>query len=159
MANRFWPGENPLGKQFTIDLVDGGRPREVVGVVGDLRQNLTVPPAPQAFVPYRQLSEIQRANREPQWMSYVVRTSIDSASLLRAIRQVVKQADPNQPVSEVHTMNAIREMWMAGLQFYVVLVTAFGVIALTLAAIGIYGLIARGNLPHARDRHPNGAGR
>jgi len=142
MAKRFWPGQDPLGKRFTIDVVDGGRPREVVGVVADLRQNLQQPPSPQTYVPYMQVPEIQRAGRAPRWMSYIMRTSNASTGLLPAIRQVVKQADPNQPVSEVRTMSGIREMWMAGPRLYMVLVAVFAGIALVLAAIGIYGVIA-----------------
>jgi len=142
MAKRSWPGEEPLGKRFTIDIVDGGRPREVVGVVADLRQRLQEPPSPQVYVPYPQVPEIQRAGRAPRWMSYIMRTSDNSAGLLPAIRQVVKQADPNQPVSEIRTMTEIRDMWMAGPRLYMVLVVVFAGIALVLAAIGIYGMVA-----------------
>ena len=142
MAKRFWPGQEPLGKRFTIDVVDGGRPREVVGVVADLRQRLQEPPSPQVYVPYPQVPEIQRAGRAPRWMSYVMRTSDRAAGLLPAIRQVVRQADPNQPVSEIHTMTEIRDLWMAGPRLYMVLVVVFAGIALVLAAIGIYGMVA-----------------
>jgi putative ABC transport system permease protein len=142
MAKRYWPGEEPLGKRLVIDVVDAGRPREVVGVVSDIRQNLEQEPSPQVYVPYRQVPEIQRAGRAPRWMSYVLRTSNASTGLLPAIRQVVKQADPNQPVSEIRTMTEIHDMWMAGPRLYMVLVLVFAGIALVLAAIGIYGLIA-----------------
>jgi putative ABC transport system permease protein len=110
--------------------------------VADVRQQLQGEPSPQAYVPYAQVPEIQRAGRAPRWMSYILRTSNDSASLLPAIRQVVRQADPNQPVSEVRTMNEIREMWMAGPRLYTLLVVVSAGIALILAAIGIYGMIA-----------------
>jgi putative ABC transport system permease protein len=142
MAKRFWPGEDPLGKRFTFDVVDNGRPREVVGVVADLRQSLQRAPLPQAYVPYVQVPEIQRAGRAPRWMSYIIRTSNASTGLLPAIRQVVKQADPNQPVSEVRTMSGIRDLWMAGPRLYMTLVAVFAAIALVLAAIGIYGMIS-----------------
>jgi putative ABC transport system permease protein len=142
MAKRYWPTEDPLGKRFTIDIVDGGRPREVVGVVADMRQNLDREPAPAAWVPYTQFPEIQRAGRAPRWMSYVLRTSGSSADLLPAVRKVVRQADPNQPVRELRSMTAIRDEWMAGPRFYTVLVGVFAAIAMVLAAIGIYGMIA-----------------
>lgn len=142
MAKRYWPGEEPIGKRFTIDAVDGGHPREIVGMVADLRQNLQREPTPQAYVPYTQVPEIQRAGRAPRWMSYVLRTSSASTGLLPAIQQAVRQADPNQPVSEVRTMTEIRDMWMAGPRLYMVLVVVFAGIALVLAGIGIYGMIA-----------------
>jgi predicted permease len=142
MAKRYWPGEEPIGKRFTIDVVDGGHPREVVGVVADLRQNLQREPTPQAYVPYAQVPEIQRAGRAPRWMSYMLRTSNASTGLLPSIQQAVRQADPNQPVSEVRTMSEIHDMWMAGPRLYMVLVVVFAGIAMILAAIGIYGMIA-----------------
>jgi putative ABC transport system permease protein len=142
MAKRYWPGEDPMGKRFTIDIVDGGRPREVVGVVADMRQNLDHEPTPGAWVPYTQFPDIQRAGRAPRWMSYVIRTSSSSADLLPAVRKVVRQADPNQPVRELRSMTAIRDEWMAAPRFYTVLVVIFAVIAMLLAAIGIYGMIA-----------------
>jgi putative ABC transport system permease protein len=142
MAKRYWSGEEALGKRFTISMVDGGRVREVVGVVADFRQNLERDPAPQAYVPYTQVPETQRAGRAPRWMSYVLRTSNASASLLPAIKQVVRQADPNQPVNEVRTMTGIRELWMAGPRLFMQLMVVFAAIAMVLAAIGIYGMIA-----------------
>jgi hypothetical protein len=160
MAKRFWPNQEPLGKRFTIDVVDGGRPREVVGVVADLRQRLQEPPSPQAYVPYTQVPEIQRAGRAPRWMSYIVRTSDDSANLLPSIRQVVREADPNQPVSEIRSMTQVRDLWMAGPRLYMVLVVVFAGIALILATIGIYGMVAYAvTSPDTRDRHSYGAGR
>jgi putative ABC transport system permease protein len=142
MARRFWPNQEPLGKRFTVDVVDGGRPREVVGVVADLRQRLQEPPSPQAYVPYTQVPEIQRAGRAPRWMSYIVRTSDDSTGLLPSIRQVVREADPNQPVSEIRSMTEVRDLWMSGPRLFMVLVVVFAGIALILAAIGIYGMVA-----------------
>ena len=142
MARRYWPGQEPLGKRFTIEIVDGGRTREVVGVVADVRQDLSEEPSPQVYVPYLQVPEIQRAGRAPRWMSYVLRTSSAPAGLLPGIRQVIRQEDPNQPVTELRSMGEIRDQWMAGPRFYMVLVAVFAAIALVLAAIGIYGMIA-----------------
>jgi putative ABC transport system permease protein len=142
MADRFWPGQDPLGKRFTIDEVDGGRPREVVGVMGDFRQFLDDPPWAQVYVPYTQVAAVQPTGRQPLWMSFILRTSGDSSGLPRAIREVLKQADPNQAVIYSHTMGGMRATATKPLRFYMALAAGFAAIALILAAIGIYGMIA-----------------
>jgi putative ABC transport system permease protein len=143
MANSLWPGQDPLGKRFTLDEVDRGRLREVVGVMSDFRQSLDSTPWAQAYVPYTQVPAVQFAGSQPPlWMSFILRTSGDSSGLPRAIREVLKQADPNQAVIYSHTMGGMRATATKPLRFYMVLAAGFAAIALILAAVGIYGMIA-----------------
>jgi putative ABC transport system permease protein len=110
--------------------------------MGDFRQFLDSPPEVQVYVPYTQVHDVQRTNRQPLWMSFILRTSGHSSGSPRAIREVLKQADPNQAVIYFHTMGGMRATRMAPLRFYMALAAGFAAIALILAAIGIYGMIA-----------------
>jgi putative ABC transport system permease protein len=128
-----WPGEDPLGQRLRMGI-DSDAPREIVGVVGDVRhygldQDVTM----QMYDPVRQ--------RPASGMSFVLKTSVDPASLAPAARRAVLAADPEQPVSDVRTMREVVEATTAQRRFSLLLLGVFAGIALLLAAVGIYGVV------------------
>jgi predicted permease len=148
MAKKYWPNENPLGATVTIGKGIGGgmedRPREVIGVVGDVRENgLDQDAPPVLYVPVSQ---------EPNGMaalgnrilpsSWAVRGSGDTTTLARAVQQEVLSVDPDLPMARVMTMDRIIGKSIARQNFNVILLGIFGGVALLLAAIGIYGVMS-----------------
>jgi putative ABC transport system permease protein len=132
LARRFIPGEDPIGKR----LITFGRPHEIVGVVGDARQGaLNLPPNPEIYFP-----NTQRAFG--QQVSLVVRTNADPASLGDAVRRAAQSVNPDAPVFRVRTMREVIAGSIAQERFNTILMTLFAVVALLLAAIGLYGVMA-----------------
>ncbi len=148
MARRFWPNENPLGKRVSLDYeamrffpdrspeidLQAGL-REVVGVVGDVRhQGLNVDPQPELYTPQNQRPSLN--------MSLVVHAASGPEALTGAIRQAVLAIDKDQPVSGARTMTQLLAESTAQPRFTTTLVGAFAGLALVLAAMGIYGVMA-----------------
>jgi ABC-type antimicrobial peptide transport system permease subunit len=110
-------------------------PSEIVGVVGDIRQNgLTEDPLPTVFLGQGQL---------PAYITHlVVRTSVDPKALVTAVKRAVHDVDKGQPVAEIETMDEYLSAALARPRVYSSMVTTFAALALTLAALGIYGVIS-----------------
>lgn len=132
-ARRLWPGQNPMGHKVRTGG-NSGTWRTVVGIVGDVYQyGLDSQKTLQIYVPHSQ-------NRMSD-MEMLVRFSGDSSALRPAIRTVISQLDPALPVNFL-LMDDVLADSVAGRRFSMMLMTAFGVCALLLAAIGIYGVIS-----------------
>src|SRR6185436_3861767 len=139
MADRTWPGENPIGRRITFG---GSGPRsewvwnEVVGVVADLRhQILDQEGGAEVYVP-------QLQNPVGGQLSILVKTSGDPARLTRAVREAVRSIDGDLPVERVRTLESLVAESLAGSRFQTVLLGLFSAVALFLAALGIYGVIS-----------------
>jgi predicted permease len=135
MAKRFWPGENPIGKHLTLTFSPDAN-REIVGIVGDIKdQGLnSLQPVAMIYVPMSQ---------SPEFGEYIaVRTSIPAMSVLSAVRDAVHHIDSEQPVQNVQTMEQIVDQSISQQRFNMLLLGAFAVLALILAAVGIYGVLA-----------------
>ncbi|HEY0511742.1 MAG TPA: ABC transporter permease [Thermoanaerobaculia bacterium] len=137
LARTYWPGADPLGKRFSTGGFGG--PAQpwitVVGVVRDVRQTgLQIDPRPQVYVP--------QAQRPTTYQSFVLRTQGDPKAVTAAARSAVYAVDRDQPVSEVRPMAEILSQSVAGRRFNMVLLGMFAVLALVLAAVGIYGVTA-----------------
>jgi predicted permease len=131
-ARRFWPGEDPVGRIVRANY--GGR-AIVVGIVGDVRQNgLGQDPPPVVY--FNQRTAPRGAT------TIVVRAAGDPARLVQPIRDVVRQIDPNQPIRRIATLAEVMSSSIARDRFFTLLFGVFGVLALTLAAVGIYGVVA-----------------
>jgi len=130
-ARRYWPNENAVGK--TIRL--GNTPVQIVGVVGDTRQrSLTEPPEPMAHVHYLQNMR--------SGLSLVVRTTGEPGRYANAIREAIWSVDRDQTITSVETMSAIVGGNVSRPRLLATLLLLFGVMGLTLGALGIYGVLA-----------------
>jgi putative ABC transport system permease protein len=135
MARRYWPNEDPLGKRLTIDMGDAEKPREIVGIVGDIRHYaLDIDPKPEMYVPNMPAPQ--------NIMTMVVRSKTDPQQLAASIRREVLNVDKDQPIYNVKTMEQIVADSVASQRFSMILLGVLATIALALAVVGIYGVMA-----------------
>ncbi len=136
MARRHWPGEDPIGKRVREGYSGSSQPwMRVVGVVGSIRQHgLQSEVKPGMYVSYRQ--------SPPREMTVIVRSRLEPAAVASAIRKAVRDIDPNQPVAAVRTMDDVLAQSVAPRRFSTSLATAFALLALLLAATGVYALMS-----------------
>jgi putative ABC transport system permease protein len=137
MADRFWPGESPVGKRISYGVNDDNSPAwvEIVGVVGDVRHvGLDAEAAPEAYMPYPQAPY--------RFMTVMIRTTADPASLAGAVRSQVQAIDPQQPVYDFKPMKEVIADSLAKRRLNMLLIGIFATVALVLAAIGIYGVMS-----------------
>jgi putative ABC transport system permease protein len=140
MAQQFFPGQSPIGQHLQLGaLPENEVPwMEVVGVVGDVKLSLTSDPQSEMYVPFRQVDALL-----PQFfLSVVVRTDGNPNGLSSALRDAVRQVDPGQPVVKMRTMEENISTSVVQPKFRATLLGIFSGLALVLAAIGIYGVIA-----------------
>lgn len=136
-VRKYWPGENPLGRRFDF----GNHQRTIVGVVGDIRvRGLERSSEPQVYMPYRQHNENVSTWYAPK--DLVVRASGNTAALAPALRRIIREADPQQPISSVRMFADIIEAETAPRQVQASVLGAFALVAFLLAAIGIHGLLS-----------------
>ena len=135
MARRYWPDEEPLGKRITLGDPQKGPWLTIVGIVGDIHQMaLESEPYPQMYVPFAQAQ--RRA------MSLVVRTSVDPLTMVPAVRGQIWAIDKDQPLYNVRTLEQIVSESVARPRFNMLLIGIFAVIAIVLAAVGIYSVMS-----------------
>jgi putative ABC transport system permease protein len=135
-ARRYWPNEDPLGRRFQRDGLDGNAPWiTIVGVVSDVKQSwFDREVRPQVYLPYQQT---QRRR-----MTFLLRTSIDSMSLAAAASSQILAVDRDQPVEDIKTLARLFVDEASPFRFAAVLVLVFGAIALILSAVGVYGVMS-----------------
>lgn len=139
-ARTYFPNQSPLGQHIQL----GATPEnsvpwmEIVGVVGEVKQSLASESATEMFVPYRQADRVLPV----AVMSIAVRTTGDPLALANAMRAEAKRIDPNQPITGISTMDASVAQSIAEPKFRTTLLASFAGIALALAAIGIFGVMA-----------------
>jgi putative ABC transport system permease protein len=133
MARRYWPNEDPVGKRFGVNCSDSAcNWSTVIGVVGDVKE---LGPA----------AEPATAMYFLDWahdMTLVIRANQGPANLVLDVRAIVRSVDPNQPISQVHTMESVVSEWVAPQRLTTLVATLFAALALFLATVGIYGVIA-----------------
>jgi putative ABC transport system permease protein len=138
LAQRAWPGESAIGKQIATDPGSTGHAvywATVVGTVHHLRHRTPLEDlGDQVYFPERQVL------RNP--MAYVVRTSGDAAGVATAVRQIVASLNPQLPVYDVRPLDEYVAAARATQAFTSILAGAFALVALVLAAVGVYGVIA-----------------
>jgi putative ABC transport system permease protein len=139
VARTFWPGGDALGQRITFESRPG--PEDwltIVGVVDDVRQSLTEKAHPAIYQSYTQI-------RRPvplRYMTFAVRTALQPASMATAMRSVLHEVDINQPPQSITTMTDLVATTTAEPQFQTRLIAIFSMLALLLAAIGVYGVLA-----------------
>jgi predicted permease len=136
LAQKYWPGEDPIGQAIQFGNMDGDlRLLHVVGVVGDVRDNgIDSPPLPTIYA-----NALQR--RPSSDLSVVVRAQVPPSSLVPAMRQTVRSLNPQLPV-DFRTLDQIFSSSLDQRRFSLVIFAVFGAVALLLAAMGIYGVTA-----------------
>jgi putative ABC transport system permease protein len=134
MARRYWPGESPIGKRVRMGFSERV-PREIVGVVGDVRQTaLEAETGPAVYLPLPQFPY--------PFLSVVVRTGGEPARLASALRRELRAVEPTRALSNVRSLREVLGASLAQRRFTVGLVGACALVALTLAIIGLYGGIS-----------------
>jgi predicted permease len=142
-ARRYWPGENPVGKH--IKTVWESQWRTVVGVVGDVRQYDLADHTPDwikgaIYMPYPQAVDL--TEEIPATMNMLFRTTADAGRVAMEVRALVAGLNPNVPVSDVRTMEGVVETSTSQSRSIMWLFVSFAGSALTLAAIGVYGVVS-----------------
>ena len=144
LARKRFPNQNPIGKAFTIGGHDsdghGGKltddPIQIVGICGDtLYTNLRDTPPAQFFIPYMQQTQVGG-------MVYELHTRVNPETIIPALRHAVSAADPDLPLTNVRTQEQQIEMDLLQQRLFVTLTCGFGLLALALAAVGVYGVMA-----------------
>jgi predicted permease len=136
LARGGWPGQDPVGRRVHFGGPQAKNPwLTVVGVVNDVRtQRLEDPPRPLMYAPMKQVSSLA--------LSLVLKTDADPQTLAVALAREVRAVDPDQPTYGIRTMDDIVRIATASRRFSTQLLGAFAVLALVLAAVGIYGVMA-----------------
>jgi putative ABC transport system permease protein len=133
LADKFFPGPNAVGQRLIVD--PAAPPREIVGVVGDARRRkLEMAPELEMYIPVAQLPQRR--------MNLIVRTVNDPASFVTSFRATLKGLDKDQTIWQTRTLDQLVAASMANRRFNMVLLGLFAVVALILAAVGIYGVMA-----------------
>lgn len=145
-ARQFWPKQDPLGQQIEIGKEDAipDPARVIVGVVANTHaKGLDRPPEPMIFVPVAQVSDAMTAiTLKMEAGRWVVLTHGDPRAYIAAITEKLREASNGFPVGNIRTMEEVDGRSTARQNFNMLLLTTFGAMALLLAAIGIYGLMA-----------------
>ena len=141
LARKYWPGESPVGRRLKPNYKDSAW-STVVGVAADVRHwGLDVDIEPTAYYPYTQIPDSIRPLLEAN-MSFAVRSTLGQADLMRSIRAAVAGIDPNVPLYGVEALSQMVSDAGSLRRFDLTLLGAFSLLALSLAAIGVYGVIA-----------------
>jgi predicted permease len=142
LAKTRFPNQNPIGRRFSVEMYGGygdiltSRPIEIVGICADtLHADLNRQPPPQFFIPYVQQTSIRR-------LTYEIRTRTKPESMVSALRRVVHAADPELPLVHVRTQQEQIDSDLEEARLFVTLTSSFGMLALVLASVGIYGVMA-----------------
>jgi putative ABC transport system permease protein len=143
MAKRFWPNEDAIGKHLTMTF-NPDKVREVVGIVGDIKLTGldTASSDSTIYLPMSQTSVAPSEDWRPFSMQLAVRTTSQPASLSSAVAAAIHSTDPTQPVVDVMTMDDLIATSLSQRRFSMFLLAAFAILALLLAAVGIYSVLS-----------------
>jgi predicted permease len=134
LVRQYLPGGNPLGRHLLVE----GTPHEIVGVIANLRGtagSIASPPGPEVYWP-------ADGNGGVTQRYFVVRSQIDPEQLVRAVREQVHAVDPQQAIGNIGTMDELLDKAVAQPRLNMAVVASFAGIALLLACVGIYGVVA-----------------
>lgn len=135
LAARFFPGRDPIGQRLVISMTDLDVPTEIVGVVANAKFNdLRAEVRPASFWPHPQLPYTA--------MTFTVRTAADPLTFAAAVERQIHAIDREQPLSDVRTMDQWIAKTLAQARFTSLILGAFAALALVLASVGIYGVMA-----------------
>jgi predicted permease len=140
MASKYWPGQDALGKRFHLGTMN--QPWvTIVGITKPVRHNAVVEePRTEMVIPHAQFAA--QTGYAPLGMTVVIKTQRDPLMLLEETRAQVKALDPNLPIGDVRTMDRVAAGALAQPRFLTIMLGLFAALALTLAGVGMYGVIA-----------------
>jgi len=145
LAQRQWPGEDPLGKRVTLDDPRAGQHQwfTVVGIANDVKQDSWIDsPSSEVYLPFQQSRGFfESAARQYTSMTVVARTTVDPRTLIAAAQETVRSFDHNVPISEVVSMDQVVSDALWQPRFNLQLIGLFSAVAVALAAIGLYGVM------------------
>ena len=143
MAKRFWPNQDPIGRHLTMTF-SPDKVREIVGIVGDVKLEGmdTASSSATVYLPARQPSGSSFGEWHPFPMQLTVRTQSQPASLVSAVTAAIHSIDSDQPVTDIMSMDDVVDTSLSQRRFSMLLLAAFAVLALLLAAVGIYSVLA-----------------
>jgi predicted lysophospholipase L1 biosynthesis ABC-type transport system permease subunit len=143
MARQFWPGEDALGKRLTLTFFPDAV-REVVGIVGDVKLDGLDQTRPSAtlYFPLDQVSVPATGGWVSIPMTLVVRSTSGSAGMVAAVSNAVHAVDPEMPLRDILTMDDLVANSLSQQRFNMLLLGAFAGLALLLAAVGVYSVLA-----------------
>ncbi len=134
LARTYFGSEDPIGQRLDVAMFEKPTPAEIIGVVGNVRYDSLVDESPPAvYFPHPDLAY--------SFMTLVVRTDGEPAAIAPAIQREIRTLDPNQPVSDVRTMNQVMSEWVSRSRFNTLLLGLFAGLATLLSAVGIFGVM------------------
>lgn len=144
LARQFFPGEDPVGKRITIDMKDPNVPTEIIGIVGDVKnERLDTSAGPSVYWPHPELAY--------SFMSFVVRTDGDPLALAPAVTATIHEIDKDQPIADMRNLREWLGDSTAKAQFSMALLAVLAAIALILAVAGIYGVMSHAVVLRTRE--------
>jgi putative ABC transport system permease protein len=147
-AKKYWPKGEPIGERIVIGKVMGPdfaeEPREVVGIVGDVKEGgLGNPAPPVMYIPLAQLRDsFMTLNNKMIPMTWIVKTTVNPLTLSEPVKKQMQAAHGQLAVAHVRSLNEVVSEATARQDFNMTLLTVFSAIALVLAAIGVYGMLS-----------------
>jgi putative ABC transport system permease protein len=134
LAREYFPDEDPIGKRLDVAMFEKPTPAEIIGVVGNVRYDSLIDELPPAvYFPHPDLAY--------SFMTLVIRTDGEPSAIAPAVQREIRGLDPNQPVSDVRTMNQVMSEWVARSRFNTLLLALFAALATLLSAVGIFGVM------------------
>ena len=143
MARQFWPNESAIGKRLTPTFSPDG-PREIIGVVGDVKQDGldTIDPVATLYLPLSQLTTPKGVTWHAFSLAFALRTDVPPAGLTSAVINAVHEFSPEQSVQEIATMDQLIATSLTPQKFNMLMLASFAGLALLLAAVGIYSVLS-----------------
>jgi putative ABC transport system permease protein len=134
LARKHFPDQDPIGQRLDVGMFEKPTPAEIIGIVGNVRYDSLIDEAPPAvYFPHPDLAY--------PFMTLVVRTDGEPTAIAPAVQREIRALDPNQPVSDVRTMNQVMSEWVARSRFNTLLLALFAGLATLLSAVGIFGVM------------------
>ncbi len=133
LASRYWRGADPVGLRVTFD--EGKTWATIIGIVADTREQIDAAPVEEIYAPLRAIRGVNAA-------TVLVRTSAAPSALMQDLREAIRRVDPQQPVTSIETIEQVRDNSLAPRRLVATLLGLFAVLALTITAAGIGGVLA-----------------
>jgi len=134
LAKTYFASEDPIGQRLDVEMFAKPTPAEIIGIVGNVRyESLTDESSPAVYFPHPDLTY--------SFMTLVIRTDGDPSAIAPAVLREVRALEPDQPVSDIRTMNQVMSEWVARSRFNTLLLGLFAGLATLLSAVGIFGVM------------------